>query len=718
MKKLFTLSLWLCLGVTTAFAQYYVLEVPNAGQNPGNLNNDEEQPWGYINATYGDYDSIIGPVGGAQWSTQQTLPFNFTFNGVNQTSYFVSTTGVLTFSASPGAAPGLTNSALPSASIPDNSICVWGLNVGGGNDAVVSKTFGTAPNRQHWVIFASASEPGIDRWTYWGIVLEESSNKVYIVDMRTYSTTSGNVSLTVGLQLNSTTAFSVNASPNVQSVTTATGGNGSDATDNGYYEFGTGTAPQWDLKLENVTLNGSSNMTATLKTNNTIGGTVFNNATQTVTSFDVTYTVGSSAPVTQTISGVNIPGGSSYTFSHSTPWNPTTGAGAFANMTVEISNLNGNTDENPADNKISNQVFVNLGVSTTKYVLLEEYSTAPCGFCPDGLLVVEDILNTINNVILGQIHAGFGTDAMTIPAHTQWAAAYAPGAPTAMVDRILFDGETSVGFSRGLWKQRVQEQLNTLTPVNVNVRGDYDPNGDKVTVTVNANFVDYGTPGTYHMNIYVTEDSVTGSGPGYDQRNYYSASGGAAGGPNHPFYNEPDPIVGYNHQHVIRDVPTGTWGMPGIIPNSPQPNQTYSDDFTITLNPNWDRDQLYLVAFVTKHDAANVNNRPVLNAYEVKLTELSGVDVAPQPEAMQVELFPNPAGDMAQLGFELPATSEVSVEVMNMIGQQNMVFAQQRTYAAGQQYITLPSGNWDAGMYLVRVRVNDRVTIKKLVVAH
>jgi hypothetical protein len=52
-------------------------------------------------------------------------------------AYYVSSNGVVTFST-PGAVPSDVNVAIPDASIPDNSILVWGLNCTGANDGVIT----------------------------------------------------------------------------------------------------------------------------------------------------------------------------------------------------------------------------------------------------------------------------------------------------------------------------------------------------------------------------------------------------------------------------------------------------------------------------------------------------------------------------------------------------------------------------------------------------
>ena len=70
--------------------------------------------------------------------------------------------------------------AIPDPAIPDNSILVWGIEGSGSNDNICTKTFGTAGS-QHWIFFTSYTAGS---WSYWSIVLEEGSNKIYIVDQR------------------------------------------------------------------------------------------------------------------------------------------------------------------------------------------------------------------------------------------------------------------------------------------------------------------------------------------------------------------------------------------------------------------------------------------------------------------------------------------------------------------------------------------------------
>jgi len=106
-------------------AQYYYLPSTVNG-NPGGLNSDGEYPvGGGLAATWTAISTA--PAATPAWSSTQTLPFAFQFNGSAVTQFKVSTSGILTFDVAATTAPSYTKAALPDASIPDNSVCIWGL---------------------------------------------------------------------------------------------------------------------------------------------------------------------------------------------------------------------------------------------------------------------------------------------------------------------------------------------------------------------------------------------------------------------------------------------------------------------------------------------------------------------------------------------------------------------------------------------------------------
>ncbi len=700
----FFLAFFTVLGLNAQ--SYYYIPHLNAGQNPGNLNQDGEYPNGQ-GLPLG-WTSLLGTSPTPQWTAVQTIPFTFNFNGQPVTQYKVSTTGILTFDVTAATPPASTPSTLPNNAIPNKSVVIWGIEGTGSNDFIVSKTFGTAPNRQHWVFFASYSAAGSTvGWTYWSIVLEETTDKIYIVDQRTANTTT---SLTLGLQIDPATALMVNGSPNI----TAQAGNSASPNDNSYYEFIYGNQPDYDLALSSIQV-GNGDGLAPLNQNNNITGTIQNNGAQTITSLDVNYKIDNGMTVVDHKTGLSIASGNTYNFTHSTPWVPTSGGGQIKTVDVWVSNPNGNADQNPGNDSAQTSALVNLGISGTKYVLLEEFTTVPCGFCPDGMLVVEDILNTYDNVIATGVHAGFGTDAMTNTHASALAAAFTNGAPTAVIDRTYYEGESNVAISRNIWADKVSQRLNEWTPVNVKVNGSYDPGTHTINATVSADFVDYAAPGNIRIGLQVIEDSVTGTGAGYDQHSYYYNATG------HPFYHvgvwngNYATIPGYIHKHVLRDASPNIWGAPGVISN-PQPNDHFTRNASVVLDTTWDEDQVYLIGFVAYYDANNVAKRQVLNSFQVKLSELGGVGLNPVVLQKSV-LYPNPTADMAVLSLFLNEKADVSVFLTDLSGKlvKNIV---RQAYARGEHSIGIFTGDLPDGIYLVNVRTGDYSIMKKLVVAH
>lgn len=357
-----------------AYAQYYSVSAVNAGFNPGNLNMDDEQP----STGVAGFTDVHTP-GSSGWSGAQTIPFSFNFDGNDYLSYDVNASGVVTFTTSPTEMPTETNEALPSAMIPDNSICAWGMNLSGGNDGVVSKTYGTAPNRQHWISWSSASstELGAGAWAYWSIVLEETSNKIYVVDVRNYSAVGTNMGLTVGVQIDNSTAVSLASSPDVISNNTATGGSEFTAVDNSFYLFAQGTQPADDAA--NLSVNNGAYQQ--INTSANVTGTIMNFGSATITSMSVAYSANGGTPVVDNVSGLSIAPGATYDFVLPTTWTP--GAEGIVALSTEVMMVNGNVDADISNNTATTNVLVHPP-SVPRKPLLEAFTSSTCGPCAPG----------------------------------------------------------------------------------------------------------------------------------------------------------------------------------------------------------------------------------------------------------------------------------------------------------------------------------------------
>jgi hypothetical protein len=86
-------------------------------------------------------------------------------------------------------------------------------------------------------------------------------------------------------------------------------------------------------------------------------------------------------------------------------------------------------------------------------------------------------------------------------------------------------------------------------------------------------------------------------------------------------------------------------------------------------------------------------------------------------DALGLELFPNPASDLAVLRFDLPEATEMSVQVSDVTGK--IMLEQPSEYrSSGAQMWYLPTESLPTGWYAVQVRTNKGIAIKSLLVTN
>ena len=222
MKHIYSIVLIALTGVFAFGQTTYLVNGPVNGQGPLLNTEDSGTSTGWVEI---HPETAGGGASVNSWSAAQVIPFPFEFYGTAVTQFCVSKNYLLTFDASVAgttlnASVTTDNSSMPNADLPNNTIAyLWG-GFGdpapiGTNDDVWMRTFGTAPNRQLWIKNYSY-EYEAQSFTYNYVVLEETTNKIYVVDVRW--ATQGVGTYTVGVQQNSTTAVQHASSPNIASI--------------------------------------------------------------------------------------------------------------------------------------------------------------------------------------------------------------------------------------------------------------------------------------------------------------------------------------------------------------------------------------------------------------------------------------------------------------------------------------------------------------------
>lgn len=349
--------------------------------------------------------------------------------------------------------------------------------------------------------------------------------------------------------------------------------------------------PKYNLALQNITIKEYVRTGAPFA----ISGTVKNIAALTAETFEVSYKIGDMPAVANII---NTPVASGATANFTIEDIVIEQDGVF-DITVEITSVGGNADEDNSDNSFTKKVNCMSNLVPRK-ILIEEFSTTQCGNCPRMHTVLKDIREGREDIALVVHHAGYGQDNYTIAASRSYLDFYESNtyAPALMIDRCNLADQGAEGYSPAggsmpspgpVFAPSSQQQVEKLINysldqpafVTVNIEDTYNAETRELTVRVYGESV-IDLPQTPYINIFVTESGMI---------NYQSGGG-----------ND------YEHNHAIRDNLTNTWGDVLEITNS-----KYDVTYTTTLNTKWMPENMEVIAFISHYDGTNVNNCQVYN---------------------------------------------------------------------------------------------------------
>lgn len=365
-KNLFTIFV-LLIQIHVASAQYRCIPHLDEYGSPGDV---------LGHAQYDDYYSIgFGYSSTPVWSGLQSIGFPFYFNGQQFTKYKISSTGVLTFDTLASAVPPLNNNILPDPQIPDKSICIRGVGaINAGSQVKRANTVnysGSIPCQQHWIFFYNYSDsittPG--GVVNMAIVLEKNTNNIYIVDIA--HSQGYNPSLTLGVQIDNTTAYMAPGCPNITPLSLSPAP---------YY---TGTVYYTFIPGANSLNTDGTIVESSIQTYSKITDAPFavqaefrNLGTDTVHSFQLHYNINGGSTYTASFSGLNLGCGRTQWFNFNNPFNPPV-AGNY-NLDFWVDNLNGAIDDDPTNDHFYKQIYVASTLPPRK-VMFEEFKGDGCG---------------------------------------------------------------------------------------------------------------------------------------------------------------------------------------------------------------------------------------------------------------------------------------------------------------------------------------------------
>lgn len=362
--------------------------------------------------------------------------------------------------------------------------------------------------------------------------------------------------------------------------------------------------PQYDVTLRSVKAKGYVRPEAKFS----IGGEIKNNALEAINSFDVTYEIGEASPVTVSIKDVSLPTSGKYTFAIDDVTIPSTGN---YTLKVTVSKINGQADQFETDNVLTKEIVCSNDFVDRK-VILEHFTTAQCGNCPEKHELLEKVLGGNENVVWVAHHVGYLTDTYTISESSKYTRFFGEGAgeyaPAIMFDRTNLANEgaqtaingsavASLGpvffpFNEKTVSDLLNVRLDEAAFVEVIIEPEYDRETRELTVKVSGHVLKDLGGEDIRLNVFLTEDNLIGS-----------QSGGGSK---------------YQHNHVIRAVLTGVWGEAVTFEDG-----KYSATYTYTLKSAWKPGNVKAIAFLSNYDSKDLNNCEVYNAESILIDPTS-----------------------------------------------------------------------------------------------
>lgn len=334
------------------------------------------------------------------------------------------------------------------------------------------------------------------------------------------------------------------------------------------------------------------------------------------------------------------------------------------------------------------------GKAQTKKVLFEEICGAHCGNCPSGSWIVDSLTKKHIGLIGVALHSYGSHDAMYFPQLDTINALInvTGGAPYGEIDRMQFPAmipHFMLFNFIDIYDSLVQVRLAAPPSLASTINPTWNSLTRNISAQVDINILANLVQGDYRVSLYVVEDSVTGTGIGYDQSNFYNTSP-----PGNPFFGLGNPIAGFIHRHVVRATLPSSLGQQGVLPSLPLAGQSFSTVINYTLPVSVNENKTSLVAFVYRY-STSASNYEVLNSDDVKLiAQPSGINYL-KDDSNIIDVFPNPANAIITIAF----SEAENITVINMPGE---VVIQKNVSSNKAGIETLNISELSPGIYFVK----------------
>ena len=431
----------------------------------------------------------------------------------------------------------------------------------------------------------------------------------------------------------------------------------------------------------------SLNMPTTLGLNNapfTFEGTLRNYGGATITSATINYSVNGGTPATESLSGLSIAPYDTYTWTHTTAWNPST-TGTYS-VDFYALPINGTFDQNTSNDNLNVSIEV-LTATADRVVLAEEFTSSTCGPCASFNPGYKQLLDANSaNTETGRVTSvkyqmnwpSPGND----PAYNQEAADRRVAYGISGVPDVVYSGSN-------IPTSQANIDIVKDVPSLANLSAEWSATGNYIQcdATVNA-LADLGSNVVLHMAMI--EKQI-----------------------NHSIQTNGETVF----YHVFRKFMDGSNG--DSMSNMTAGNSfTHYANSTISVNAAPAQGSFDFWIGTSNMDVIvwlqNTTTGEVLQSAYGKYTT-SGINEM-DDVARFIAVYPNPSNEVAGIELDLIDRSDVTLNLVNSLGQ--TVYTSAKSLDAGIQKIEVSTASLSAGLYFINVNVDGISKTLRLNVAH
>ncbi|MBI1191658.1 MAG: Omp28-related outer membrane protein [Bacteroidetes bacterium] len=411
-----------------------------------------------------------------------------------------------------------------------------------------------------------------------------------------------------------------------------------------------------------------------------ISGTLVNLGGQTITNLTLNYRINTGDTVSQNISGLSIAPLANYPFVHDVLWN-STASPASQSVTLWASNLNDSLDQAPANDQLTQSIYIVSPDQTTDRMVVFEHFTSsnssPSGSQNPAFVSAMQANSALATYLSYHVWWPFSTD--------PFYQAYSVGSQ----ERVSYYNNV---FAPWAWMDG--QDAGGLSNVNstlISNRADYPAlfelsggatiNGSgELEATLNLTSLAPYWGSDVSVHLAVIEEYVPGPNP------------------------DPNGNSESEFRHVVRQMLPDAFGT-AVTALGQGATQTITQIWTLPAAGLVNPEEIALVAFVQDNASKAVLQGSFFRA------EVVGLE-APQITA-RFGLYPNPAAESSLLYLELDAPTSLRIELMDATGRVIRLLGD-TDYSTGRHTLPIAVNDLSTGAYFVSLSNQEGRQFKQL----